>query len=196
MSAKPENIALVDMDGTLVDYEGTLTYDLRLLSSPEEPEYSIAETHNDGAPDFIRNRIKMIREIPGWWRNLPRLHNGFLLLEVAKTVGFEIVILTKGPSSNPTAWKEKVEWVRDHLGDVKITITEDKGLVYGKMLVDDYLPYMTRWLTWRPRGLGIMPVDLRYHKLRNFTTENVLQYSGQTTQMNEIVKAMEKAYNR
>tara|TARA_Y100000310_G_C20512920_1_gene729762 strand:+ start:436 stop:588 length:153 start_codon:yes stop_codon:yes gene_type:complete len=38
-----------------------------------------------------------------------------------------------------------------------MTITEDKGIVYGKVLVDDYPCYIKRWLENRPRGLVIMP---------------------------------------
>jgi 5'-nucleotidase len=38
-----------------------------------------------------------------------------------------------------------------------VTITMDKGLVYGKVLVDDYPEYALRWLKWRKRGLVIMP---------------------------------------
>ena len=130
MISKPENIALFDMDGTLVDYEGSLTNDLKSLASPCEDTFSVFDVHHKTAPIHFQNRIKLIRSSPGWWSNLPPLNIGFTLLEIAKDIGFEINILTKGPSSNPTAWKEKVEWVREHLGDVKITITEDKGLVY------------------------------------------------------------------
>ncbi|MCK5018074.1 MAG: hypothetical protein KAS32_13540, partial [Candidatus Peribacteraceae bacterium] len=71
--------------------------------------------------------------------------------------GFEIMILTKGPKSSPNAWKEKVEWCRLHVPDAKITITEDKSLVYGKVLVDDFPDYIIPWLKYRPRGLVIMP---------------------------------------
>ena len=56
------------------------------------------------------------------------------------------------------AWGEKLEWCRLHLPeDVQVTLTEDKGLVYGRVLVDDWPPYVLRWLEWRKRGLVIMP---------------------------------------
>lgn len=198
MIRKPENIALFDMDGTIVDYEGRLMRDLMSLSSPEEPSFSIQDLHDDNCPDYLWRRISMIRKVPGWWKGLPRLDSGLILLEIAKDIGFEINILTKGPSSNATAWKEKVEWVREHLGDVKITITEDKGLTYGRILVDDYWAYMQRWLMWRPRGLGIMPVDLRYHKPMNVVDvpKNVIQFTGENSQIETVRKLMQKAYDR
>jgi len=56
---------------------------------------------------------------------------------------------------------------------VQVTLTEDKGLVYGKVLVDDWPPYIERWLTWRPRGLVIMPAR-RWNA--TFTHPQVLRY--------------------
>ena len=53
----------------------------------------------------------------------------------------------------------KVRWVEKHLGDIDCTITRDKGLVYGKILVDDYSGYIKDWLDFRPRGLVIMPAN-------------------------------------
>ena len=49
---------------------------------------------------------------------------------------------------------EKVQWCDRHLADFphQITITMDKGLVYGKLLVDDWPDYVLRWLRWRKRG--------------------------------------------
>lgn len=32
-----------------------------------------------------------------------------------------------------------------------------KGLVYGSVLVDDWPPYVYRWLRWRKAGWCVMP---------------------------------------
>jgi hypothetical protein len=85
------------------------------------------------------------------------------------------MILTKGPYNATSAWTEKVQWCREHIYYVPITITEDKSLVYGKVLVDDWPPYVTQWLEWRPRGLVIMP-DQPWNQ--DFIHPNVFRYRG------------------
>jgi len=55
------------------------------------------------------------------------------------------MILTQGPKKNPASWSGKKKWIDKNLGqDVDITITRDKGLVYGKVLVDDYPGYIEK----------------------------------------------------
>jgi hypothetical protein len=50
------------------------------------------------------------------------------------------VILTQGPRRNANAWTGKKLWIDRNLGpDTDVTITRDKGLVYGKVLVDDLM---------------------------------------------------------
>ena len=154
--------ALFDMDGTLADHDKAMLQDLRLIQEPGPDILDLVPNknlHSDDIPDYIIRRIKMIRSVPGWWRNLDTMPIGFEVMRIAREIGFEIHVLTQGPLSHPAAWKEKIEWCQDYLpDDVKITITRDKGLVYGRVLVDDFSDYMIQWLAHRPRGLGIMPI--------------------------------------
>lgn len=186
-----EQIVLFDMDGTLCDYEGQLIRDLQELANPSDP--IIQDLHN--CPEWIDKRIDLIRKVPGWWRNLQRLELGFDVLEICKLIGFEIRILTKGPRRTKNAWTEKVEWIHEHvvpdIPNTLMTITEDKGLVYGKVLVDDFGPYMDRWLRWRPRGLGIMPAQ-KWNQ--NYSHPNVIRYDGKNKQ--QIREALLKSYRR
>ena len=69
----------------------------------------------------------------------------------------EIHVLTKGPKSSPNAFTEKVCWCKQHMPGVPVTLTENKGLVYGRVLVDDWPSYVEAWLKFRARGLVIMP---------------------------------------
>lgn len=182
-----DNIALFDMDGTIADYDGAMRRELQYLYGPNEPQF---ENLWD-VPDYIESRMNMIKNVPGWWRNLPPLISGLSLLKDCQKIGYEVHILTQGPASRPHAWKEKIEWVRDYLGDVDITITRNKGLVYGKVLVDDYPDYMTKWLKWRKRGLGIMPE----------TDSNKDFEHNQVTKLNEknydkIIEALFTVYKR
>ena len=99
------------------------------------------------------------------------------------------MILTQGPRQNPSSWAGKKKWIDKHLGeDTDITITRDKGLVYGKTLVDDYPGYIDRWLKWRKRGLVIMPANKQNE---NYTHPQVIRYDG--SNLNQVRKAMEKA---
>lgn len=180
--AKVGLVALIDMDGTLCDYQGALTRDLESLRSPGDPPLF----GDDEAP-WLRARETMIRRQPGWWRELPRLQLGFDILAELQALRFEIHVLTKGPLSTPHAWTEKLEWCQRHLPGVPVTITMDKGLVYGKVLVDDYPPYVQRWLEWRPRGLVILPAQPWN---AGFSHPNALRYDG--TNLAEIRAALRR----
>lgn len=184
MTKKHELIALVDMDGTLCDYAGAMERDLARLRHPDEPD------SDENAPHLVARRV-MIRRQPGWWLGLERHEDGFRILEVLKDYGFTINILTKGPWDTSAAWAEKMEWCRTHIGrDVKVTVTEDKGLVYGKVLVDDWPPYIERWLEWQPGGMVVMP-DRPWNQ--GFTHPNVFRYSStglQSDMMHKLGQAL------
>ncbi|MCK5017795.1 MAG: hypothetical protein KAS32_12095 [Candidatus Peribacteraceae bacterium] len=168
------NVALFDMDGTLVDYDKGMFGALKAVISDEEFKNLPADIHND-LPDWLFRLKQLIYNQPGWWLNLERLRTGFQILDIAREIGFEIMILTKGPRSSPNSWKEKVEWCKLHVPDAKITITEDKSLVYGKVLVDDFPDYVLPWLKHRPRGIAIMP-DHSYNS--GFCHNRVLRTDG------------------
>ena len=101
-------------------------------------------------------RAQAIKKVPGFWRNLPNLQWGWDVLEIAREVGFDIHISTKGPTTGSRAWSEKVDWVHEHLPDATLHITENKCMLYGRVFIDDYKPFMEDWLENRPRGLGIV----------------------------------------
>jgi len=166
-------IALVDMDGTLADYDGAMQRDLDKLSSPDERSREIG--YGCKHPDYIWERMKMIKSSGEWWENLPKFQLGFDVLEILREFEFYISILTQGPRANPVAWSHKVRWCLKNVPDLDITITRNKGLVYGRVLVDDYPEYIEQWLEWRPRGLVIMPAQ-KWNK--DFKHSNVLRYDG------------------
>lgn len=78
-----------------------------------------------------------------------------------------------------------------NLPDIPLTITRDKGLVYGRMLVDDWPEYVERWLKWRPRGMVVMPAQPWN---ADYKHPNVLRYDG--TDDEGLYAMMERAYNR
>jgi 5'(3')-deoxyribonucleotidase len=187
------NIGLFDMDGSLTDYEGQLTADLQKLMSPEEKSCykGVSVWKLEEHPHF-RNRIRMIKAQTNWWLNLPEIRLGLGVLNIAQEIGFDIHILTKGPKWHPQAWKEKVEWCQKRFGrNIDIHITSDKGIVYGKFLYDDYPEYMFRWLKFRPRGLGIMPVN---DNNRDFEHPQVIKFDGNNYDV--VEDALKTCYNR
>ena len=180
---KDNPICLFDMDGTLCDYDGAMEKELIKLRSPGEPdeygyEYNYSHSH-------LRARMELIQSKPGWWEYMPQLPLGFEILKIIQTFNFKIHVLTKGPFKVLNAWSEKVKWCRENLpSEISVTITEDKGIVYGKVLVDDYPPYIERWLEHRPRGLVIMPVN---KSNKTFKHPQVINYDGSDDAKRETI---------
>jgi len=189
MKVLSDNIALFDMDGTLCDHDKALKRDMEKLKSPKEvlPKNLM----DDANPKHLKERADMIRKQTGWWENLEPFKLGFDILKITKELNFQTYILTKGPSSKPTAWAEKVKWIRKHVPSAKVTITEDKSQVYGKILVDDYPEYIIGWLKNRPRGLVIMPAH-PYNK--DFTHPNIIRYDGKNKK--QVIEAIKKVKTR
>jgi len=167
-------VALFDMDGTLADYDKALKQAMLKMASPYDPPL---EGNYYSMPEYLQARRHAITAQVGWWLKLERFQLGWDVLAAVKELDYRIVVLTKGPSSKPSAWGEKIQWCAEHLGDTieGVTITHDKGLVYGKVLVDDWPSYVESWLEWRPRGLVIMPA---HPHNENFRHPNVVRYDG------------------
>ncbi|MCR4327183.1 MAG: hypothetical protein NUV46_01215 [Nanoarchaeota archaeon] len=186
--SKHDLIALYDMDGTLFDYEGQLKKDLELLRSPEEKEVDFNFNNN---PPYIENRIKLIKSSESWWENLPPIYAVHEFFALTKEFGFRNVILTQGPKGNPAAWSGKKKCIEKHFGEeIDITITRDKGLVYGKVLFDDFPDYILKWLKWRKNGVVIMPTNKTNE---SFKHPQVIRYDGLNGQkVEDILLCMAK----
>ena len=185
----PAKIALFDMDGTLVDFDGQMERDMRKLQSPSESPYR--RLPGDEDVPYLDERMKLIRRQIGWWKNLPKYQPGWDVLQIAREIGFNITILTKGPYNTTSAWTEKVEWCRRELPDAKVTITEDKSTAYGRVLVDDWIPYVEPWLEVLPRGIVIMPAH-RWNE--SFIHTRVVRYDG--TNLDVVRRALQTAFDR
>ncbi len=206
-----DNVALIDLDGTVADYDKALRDAMLTLQAPNEPPYE--DRYTGGTePPYIEARRKMIQRQPGFWRNLERLERGFEVVDELRTIGFGLHVLTKGPQSKHDdpraysgAWAEKLEWSRRHLPDATVTVSGEKSLVYGRVLFDDFPPYFTKWLDVRPRGLVIcvahpwnaqygrgMPAEARLHGPSE--RPRVIRYDG--TDIIELREALRRAYER
>jgi len=179
-----DNIALVDMDGTLCDYDAALRHQVhRILgeqADPWDPKH--------------KNLVDMIKSYPGFWRDLPRIPFGLEIVDYLQCTGWQVHILTKGPHRTTSAWTEKVEWCREWLPGIPVTITEDKGLVYGKILFDDWPDYCSAWLKWRSNGLVIMP---KYDYNEKFALDNPKSIiRGGFDNIDQVKAAIDSAANR
>jgi 5'(3')-deoxyribonucleotidase len=54
---------------------------------------------------------------------------------------YDVYILSTAPWNNPSAWSDKLEWVKRHLGEMaykRLILTHHKNLNRGDFLVDDW----------------------------------------------------------
>lgn len=191
-------ILLVDMDDTLCDYSGQFISDLKekiKIKNSDNYEAKIKEIESIG------KNIKIICQNPeyeaerhiitcrnGWWENLPVITPNMNLVTKLYNLGFEVNILTKGPTTKPYAWTEKFLWIKNNCQfEYKMNIVTDKSLFYGKILFDDHVPYVKSWLKHRPRGLAILPYD---NINKDFKNKQAIHFNGENYE--EIQKAVMK----
>lgn len=184
-------VALVDLDGTLADFDGAMRSKMVEITSPEEMEFVLSKMNRDDEPDYVKARRRMIKSLPGFWSGLQPRPKGFAVLSALRELDFAIHVLTNGPKKNSTAWKEKVDWCDRYVPDLPVQIGREKGLVYGRVLVDDWPKYVTNWLAHRPRGTVIMPA---HPWNADFKHPNVVRYDGNN--YDEVVGALSKARKR
>lgn len=185
-----DRIALIDMDGTVADYDGEMRRRTRPMMAPGEEECASGW---EDVPPHVEARRRAVKRVPGFWRGLPRLDLGFIVVGLLRELGFELHVLTKGPASVPTAWSEKLEWCGEHLPDVNVTVTQDKSLVYGRVLVDDYPPYYQAWLRNRPRGLVVAPAQ-PWNEGVIYAHPQVVRFDG--SNVGELRERLTAAYGR
>lgn len=167
-------VALLDLDSSLVDYEGRLRERLLETVSPMEEEWFRQHAGSlwSSPPAWLKARKRLIKHQPGFWLELPVIPFGMELYQLLGELGYRRIILTRGPHKNPAAWAEKARWCEQHVPDAGITITHNKDLVYGRVLYDDWPEYILSWLEWRPRGKVLM-LDAAYN--RHLQHPNVLR---------------------
>lgn len=174
-------IALVDLDGTLADFDGAMQEQLAALRSPAEDPKFDGHVYED--VPHLRARRRLIKSQPGFWENLEPLPRGFEIVGALKRFDFEIHVLTKGPTKTLIAWQEKARWCSKYLPDTPITIGTDKSLVYGAILCDDWPAYVLSWLQYRPRGLVIMPAQPWNVDYTSTTHPQIVRYDTDPAEM-------------
>ncbi|MGA0270493.1 MAG: hypothetical protein ACO3ME_09370, partial [Ilumatobacteraceae bacterium] len=82
-------------------------------------------------------------------------------------------------------------WCREHLPGDLVTISSDKSMVYGRVLMDDWPPYVVPWLKARPRALVILP-DRPWNQ--GFEHPRVIRYTGDNDDV--VFEALKLAFIR
>jgi len=146
-------LALIDMDGTLAAFDPAMRWELTRLNDPSMlPPDAFDYDAEDKYPHIAAQRA-LIKGKLGFWRGLHELPLGFKIAAALKLVGFKLHVCTRASKKYPQCWAEKVEWCRAAgawveeeliLGGAGITITTDKTIVHGDVLVDDWPPYFTK----------------------------------------------------
>jgi 5'-nucleotidase len=148
-------VALVDLGDTLCECTPALRAGMARLRQRGERE---SDELLSPLPPNLEVRRRQVMSAAGFWRELPVRTAGFELLQLLRDEGFNVHVLTKGPT-DPQVWADKVAWCRVNVPGVPVLIAEDKARVHGHVLVDDWLPYVQRWQRAWPGGLAILPAQ-------------------------------------
>ncbi len=113
-----KKILYIDMDNVLVDFAS-----------------GIERIDEDKRQNFQGN----LDDVPGIFALMDPMPGA---IEAYKRLAehFDTYILSTSPWNNPTAWSDKLEWVKKHLGEVahkRLILTHHKDLNRGDYLVDD-----------------------------------------------------------
>lgn len=115
---KNNKIVYVDMDNVLVDF----TSSINLLSPQIQAEY-------EGRLDEVPNIFSLMKPMEN------AIESYKILAE-----NYDTYILSTSPWNNPTAWHDKLVWVKQYLGTEaykRLILSHHKHLNMGDYLIDD-----------------------------------------------------------
>jgi len=182
-------LVLLDLDGTLADYDAAMISGLASLMSSEEVfiDRSGIGFQRDIVPTYMQERERMVRSMPGFYRHLKPIPLGFFVYSVLRDLGYNFHVASKAPRHNTAiASMEKIQWCEEYLPGIPVTISGDKSILRGDILFDDWPGYIEPWLQANSNGLAIVP-DSPWNK--KFHHSRILKVSVNTIQA-EIITAI------
>lgn len=113
-----KKILYFDMDNVLVDFESGINQ----LSASDILNYQ-------GRLDEVPGIFSLMKPVKGAIEAYHKLNQHY-----------DCYILSTAPWNNPSAWIDKIVWVREYLGEVaykRLILTHHKNLNKGDYLIDD-----------------------------------------------------------
>lgn len=113
-----KKILYVDMDNVLVDFPSGIAQ----LDESVKTQY-------EGRLDEVPGIFALMAPMPGAIESFKRLADLF-----------DTYILSTAPWENPSAWSDKLLWVKNHIGDKaykRLILSHHKNLNDGAYLIDD-----------------------------------------------------------
>lgn len=113
-----KQLIYVDMDNVLVDF----TSGINRLSANQREKFK-------GALDEVPGIFSLMDPMPGAIQAFTDL-----------TLKYDVYVLSTAPWGNPSAWSDKLLWVKRYLGDYaykRLILSHNKHLNRGDFLIDD-----------------------------------------------------------
>ena len=88
---------------------------------------------------IVREFDSHLDDVPGIFALMQPI-DGAVESFVTLSQHFDTYVLSTSPWENPSAWSDKLEWVKKHLGDhayKRLILTHHKNLQIGDYLIDD-----------------------------------------------------------
>ena len=111
-------IIYIDMDNVIVDFRSGINK----LSIQQKKKY-----------------VGRLDEVPGIFSLMSPMENAIESVKKLSKV-FDTYLLSTAPWDNPSAWSDKVIWVKKYLGEVthkRLILSHHKNLNKGDYLIDD-----------------------------------------------------------
>jgi 5'-nucleotidase len=111
-------ILYVDMDNVLVDFPSAIS---------RMPEHLVKEYED------------RLDEVPGIFSQMDPLPDAIESFNTLTSM-FDTYVLSTSPWENPSAWSDKLLWIKKHLGTSaykRLILSHHKNLNHGHFLVDD-----------------------------------------------------------
>jgi 5'-nucleotidase len=167
---KKIQLALVDMDNTLVNMVGTWIekYNQRSgenVSLDDITDYDVTKFVKQ--PDILYELL----EEPGFFYDLEPMPEAVEYFNRLVESGLDIVIVTQPPGNCDYAIRDKRDWMREHFPTFRLSdmiFCHRKNLIHGDILFDDKMAHLSEWRHKNPKGIAAS-LKWKYNK-NNFVS--------------------------